>query len=88
MKKIVFTLLCLSLAGCMTPEEMAEQRRQQEQADIQTCLSYGLKRTSEAFGMCRLQLDLARQQQYYYDRDYFSNDFHHPRGMPYHYLPR
>lgn len=31
---------------------------------MRTCESYGLKPGSENFGMCMLQLDLARQQRY------------------------
>lgn len=36
----------------------------QDQADVNTCISYGLKPGSEAFGNCRLQLDLARRERY------------------------
>lgn len=37
----------------------------QIEQDMATCESYGLKPGSEAFGNCRLQLDLARQQPHY-----------------------
>ena len=64
--KYVLTLLCLmALSSCMSAEERAEQARLQDLQDIETCKSYGLKEGSEAFGNCRLQIDLARQQQYY-----------------------
>ncbi len=65
--RIAIVLPCLLLAGCMTPEEQAIARQQQIEADNNTCRSYGLRPGSEAFGNCRLQLDLAREQRYYYD---------------------
>ncbi|MGE0753891.1 MAG: hypothetical protein AB7L92_01880 [Alphaproteobacteria bacterium] len=58
-----FTLLAL-LTACATPEQIEAQRIEQEQADMATCKSYGLRPGSENFGMCMLQLDLARQQRY------------------------
>jgi hypothetical protein len=73
--------LCL-LTACATPEEIEANRRLQEQEDIATCKSYGLRQGSEAFGNCRLQLDLARQQQrYYYSDPYprFHYGFYHYR---------
>ena len=64
MKKILPILVLFSLAACATPEQIAARKAQQEEADIATCQGYGLRMGSEAFGMCRLQIDLARQQQY------------------------
>lgn len=64
MKKLLPILLLFSLVACATPEQIALRKQQQEQADFETCQGYGLKAGSEAFGMCRLQLDLACQQQY------------------------
>lgn len=59
-------LLCLALlAACATPEEIEAKRVAQETADMETCKSYGLKPGSENFGMCMLQLDLAREQRRY-----------------------
>ncbi|MDX2072829.1 MAG: hypothetical protein SFX19_00510 [Alphaproteobacteria bacterium] len=70
MKKLAAFLVLLSLAACATPEEIAARKARLEQEDIDTCKSYGLKPGSEAFGMCRLQLDLSRQQQY--DARYYA----------------
>lgn len=61
---------CLLVSACQTPQEIEAARQAQAQADTATCQSYGLRPGSEAFGNCRLQLDLARQQRYnsyYYD---------------------
>ncbi len=69
MKKFLPILLLFALVACATPEQIALRRQQQEQADFAMCQSYGLKAGSEAFGMCRLQIDLARQQQY---NDYYA----------------
>ena len=63
MLKFATALLCtLMLTACLSAEERAERDRLQNLADIETCKSYGLKEGSEAFGNCRLQLDLAREQ--------------------------
>jgi len=80
MKKLLLPLIPLIfLAGCMTAEQAAQQRMMQEQADMETCRSYGLRPGSEAFGNCRLQLDLARQQAY-------QSSYHY--GAGYGYGPR
>ena len=63
MRLLFFTPL-LFLTACATPEQIAQQRAMQEQADIETCKSYGLRPGSEAFGYCRLELDLAREQRF------------------------
>lgn len=86
MKRILSIASLLLVAACATPEQLAAQRVAQEQADMETCRSYGLRPGSEAFGNCRLQLDLARQQQYYYDRNYYSG-YYGPRfGTGIYYL--
>lgn len=72
-KLFIPLLLLFALAACATPQEIEQRRIAQEQADIATCKSYGLRPGSEMFGNCRLQLDLARQQQNYYDRAYFRS---------------
>lgn len=84
MKKHLPILPLLFLAACATPEQLAQQKRLQEEADIATCRSYGLRPGSEAFGNCRLQLDLARQQQYnsyyaYPARPYFGSSIYYLR---------
>lgn len=66
MKKFLAFAALLMLSACATPEQIAAQQRQQALIDEETCKSYGLRPGSEAFGNCRLQIDLARQQQYYY----------------------
>ncbi len=76
------------VAACATPEQLAEQRRQQAAIDTQTCRNYGFRPGTEAFGNCRLQIDLVRQEeQNNYNRAYFYSDFSYARGRPYHYFP-
>lgn len=70
MKILAPLALFLLLAACQTPEQIAQRKAMQEQDDFDTCVSYGLRPGSEAFGNCRLQLDLARQQRYYNNYDY------------------
>lgn len=67
MSKAILSLfsLCL-LAACMSPQERVEQEKLQIGQDVETCKSYGLKEGSEAFGNCRLQLDLARENRSIY----------------------
>ncbi len=81
MKRIIPLLAMLWLTGCIqTPEQMEALRLEQEQRDNNTCASYGLRPGSEAFGNCRLQLDLAREQrQYYYNAPYprFYGGYYH-----------
>lgn len=60
----IAVILPLLLAACTSAEERAEQRKLQIEQDIVTCESYGLKQGSEAFGNCRLQLDLARDRRF------------------------
>lgn len=87
MKKLAPLSLLFLLTACATPEQLAQQRQQQEQDDIATCRSYGLRPGSEAFGNCRLQLDLARQQQYYYDHSTYYSGYYGPRfGSGIYYL--
>lgn len=45
--------VCLALAGCATPEQLAQQ-------DDAKCLSYGATRGDPAYVACRAQLDSAR----------------------------
>jgi len=75
MKKLAPLMVFFLLAACQTPEQIAVRKQMQEQDDFDTCVSYGLRPKSEAFGNCRLQLDLARQQRYYNNYDYP----YHPR---------
>lgn len=85
MKKLLALCSFMLLAACATPEQIAYQRQMQEQADFNTCAGYGLRPGSEAFGMCRLELDLARQRRY----DYYQDRYYTPRfGVGYHYLRR
>lgn len=80
MKRIILALTLLFLTACATPEQAAENRRLQAEADANTCMSYDLRPGSEAFGNCRLQLDLSRQQRYYHYYDpypRFYGGYHH-----------
>lgn len=84
MKKLLAFFLLFSLAACATPEQIAQREAMQAEADMETCRSYGLRPGSEAFGNCRLQLDLARQQQYnnyyaYPPRPYIGTGFYYVR---------
>lgn len=84
MKKQLILWANLFLCACATPQQIEERRAMQEQMDIETCKSYGLRPGSEAFGNCRLQIDLARQQPRYYDDYYYG-----PRvGTGFYYLRR
>ena len=65
MKRCLLPLTLLLLASCTTPEEREAARLLEIEHDIATCKSYGLKEDTEAFGNCRLQLDLVRQERYY-----------------------
>lgn len=67
----------LLLSACQTPEQIAAQREREAVEDHETCLSYGLRPGSEAFGNCRLQLDIARQQRYY--------NYYYDPGPRFHY---
>jgi hypothetical protein len=65
MKKLIHAAVataCLSmLAGCLTPAEIAERRRmQQDMTQDKTCRGWGLKPGTDAYANCRL--DLSRQQ--------------------------
>ena len=62
------------LSGCLSAEERAARAHMQDQQDIATCKNYGLKEGSEAFGNCRLQLDLARERRY--QAPYFYGGYH------------
>ena len=70
-------ILCLLCAACATPEQIEAQRQMQEQADFDTCVSYGLQPGSENFGMCLLELDLARQERYNRATYYGGYGYHH-----------
>ena len=81
MKKLALLLLPLTLTACESPEQMAKRRAIQEQNDYDTCVSYGLRPKSEAFGSCLLQLDIARQQSYNYYHSY-PDYYYGPRFGP------
>lgn len=62
------SLICVAalLAGCTTP---AEKAREAEAAKVareakydQQCQSYGLKPGTDAYGLCRVQLDDAHER--------------------------
>ena len=76
-KKTLFPLLgLLALSACATPEQLAEQQHLQRAYDEQTCANYGLRPGKEAFANCLMQLDLMRQQHYYYnDSHYYRSNF-------------
>jgi len=82
-------LSCLWLSGCQTPEQIAAQQEMQRQQDNETCLSYGFRPRSDAFRNCLLQLNIARdQQRYYNERSYYGYGVgyyphHHGSGIYY-----
>ena len=78
-KKFILPTTLLLLAACTTPEEREAARLLQIENDIATCTSYGLKEGSEAFGNCRLQLDIARKQTYHQPTHIYGG-FGHRRG--------
>jgi hypothetical protein len=83
MLKKSLIVLCLLTSACATPEEMAAARQRQQQADADTCASYGFRARSDAFSNCMLQLEIAREQRnYYYDT---SPHFTYGVGA-YHYI--
>lgn len=67
MKKLLPFCALLVLAACASPEQLAERKRLQDEQDFNTCVSYGFRPGSEAFGNCRLQLDLSRREAYQYN---------------------
>jgi hypothetical protein len=91
MKKTL--LLLILLTACATPEQIAEQKRLQDEQDYNTCVDYGFRPHSDGFRNCLLQLDLARQQRremYYHDSYYYGGyygPYRHGAGMGY-YLGR
>jgi hypothetical protein len=76
-------LSCLLLSACQTPEQLAMQQQMQYEQDVETCRSYGFRVKSDAFSNCMLQLDIARQQRTYYDRDYYYGGYY---GYPHHHV--
>jgi hypothetical protein len=78
-KHLIPVLMLCGLSACATPEQLAERRRLQVEQDVETCKSYGLRPGTDAFGSCRLQLDLARHRQYDYDHSYYNYGAYSPR---------
>ena len=81
--KRALLISCLLLSACATPQEMEAARQRQQQADADTCASYGFRARTEAFANCMLQLEIARQQRYYY----YDSGPHFTYGVgAYHYI--
>lgn len=78
-KALVFFLL---LSACVaSPEQIEAARQAQQQQDYNTCAGYGFRPNSDGFRNCLLQIDLARQQQRYYNDSYYG----YGAGYPYRY---
>ncbi len=70
MKKL-FAITCILLTACATPEQLAENKRIQQEADYNTCASYGIRPKTDMFANCLMQIDLTRQRNYYRDYGYY-----------------
>lgn len=81
MKKLVIISSLLLITACATPEQLAENKRMQQQADRDTCASYGIRPRTDQFADCLMQLDLNRQRAYYYTNyDYYYRPEPHIYG--------
>ncbi len=81
MKKLLIISSFLLIAACATPEQLAENKRLQQQADFDTCASYGIRPKTDMFANCLMQLDLIRQKNYHRDDDYYRPAPHIYGGM-------
>ena len=67
MKKILIIFITLLLGGCMTAEERAQIKLNEEKTIIldhqNRCLNYGFKTDTTQFSNCMMQLDLARKEE-------------------------
>ena len=66
--KIVANILIISLlSGCITPEEKAqlklEQQRKIIEADNNKCIGYGFTKGTDQFSNCMMQLDISRKEE-------------------------
>jgi hypothetical protein len=60
MRYLLLCSFCLALAGCKTPQELAQQVSQQDHA---TCMSYGVWPSSPAYYDCRMRTNEMRAVQ-------------------------
>ena len=67
MKKILIIFITLLLAGCMTAEEKAQIKLNEEKTIIlghqNRCINYGFKTDTAQFSNCMMQLDLAKKEE-------------------------
>ena len=67
MKKIVILFTVLLLYGCVSPEEKAqlklEQQRKIIEADNNKCIGYGFTKGTDQFSNCMMQLDISRKEE-------------------------
>lgn len=71
MKKLLIVSSLMLITACATPQQIAENRRLQQQADYDTCAGYGLRPKTDMFANCLMELDLTRQRNYYRNDDYY-----------------
>ena len=67
MKNILIIFITLLLSGCMTAEERAQIKLNEEKTIIlghqNSCLNYGFTKGTTQFSTCMMQLDLARKEE-------------------------
>ncbi len=71
MKKLLVICSLLVISACATPEQIAENKRLQQEADYNTCASYGIRPHTDMFAYCLMQVDLTRKQASYRTDTYY-----------------
>ena len=66
--QIVVNILIISLlSGCITPEEKAQLKLEQQRKIIETdnnkCIGYGFTKGTDQFSNCMMQLDISRNEE-------------------------
>jgi hypothetical protein len=85
MKKLLIISSLMLITACATPEQLAENKRLQQEDDYNTCASYGLSPKTDMFANCLMQLDLTRKRAYYRNDDYYYPPAHIHGGVGYYH---